>query len=146
MLSIATAPRYRGGATPFQGLLNCTLYTYLIMLSAKQEGIHYHFLRPGIDPGLPGPLHVDVSISCAFVLKGSLLHIVQTNTNNFKTYLFDLLMNSNSLPGSTVNERALYSADLQEWSLTIIYIKCQTRTLIFWIMAYTSAGDTVSVF
>ena len=33
------------GATPFSGLLNFTLDPYLIMLSVKQGGIKYHFLR-----------------------------------------------------------------------------------------------------
>ena len=32
------------GATPFPGLLHFTLDPYLIMLSAKQGGIKYHFL------------------------------------------------------------------------------------------------------
>ena len=32
------------GATPFPGLLLFTLDTYLVMLSAKQVGIKYHFL------------------------------------------------------------------------------------------------------
>ena len=31
------------GATPFPGLLHCTLDPYLIMLSVKQGGIKYHF-------------------------------------------------------------------------------------------------------
>ena len=34
----------RKGATPFSGLLHFTLDPYLIMLSAKQGGIEYHFL------------------------------------------------------------------------------------------------------
>ena len=32
------------GATPFPGLLHFTLDSYLIVLSAKQGGIKYHFL------------------------------------------------------------------------------------------------------
>ena len=32
------------GATPFPGLLHFTLDPYLIMLSAKQGSIEYHFL------------------------------------------------------------------------------------------------------
>ena len=31
------------GATPFPGLLHFTLESYLIMVSAKQGGIKYHF-------------------------------------------------------------------------------------------------------
>ena len=53
--SIATAMRCRGG-------LHFTLDTNLIILSAKQGGIKYHFLKvfsktwPGIEPWFPGPL------------------------------------------------------------------------------------------
>ena len=41
--SVATMPKYRGGATPFPGLLHFTLDTYLILLSVKQGGNKYHF-------------------------------------------------------------------------------------------------------
>ena len=44
LFSIATTPRCWGGATPFPGLLYFNLGPYLIMLSAKQGGIKYHFL------------------------------------------------------------------------------------------------------
>ena len=43
--SIATIPRCRGGRYSFLGLLYFTLDPYLIMLSVKQGGIKYHFLR-----------------------------------------------------------------------------------------------------
>ena len=43
--SIATKPRCREGTIPFPGLLHFTLDTYLIMLSVKQRGIKYHFLK-----------------------------------------------------------------------------------------------------
>ena len=48
-------------ATPFPELLHFTLDPYLIMLSAKQSGIKYHFwvfgmTRPGIEPWSPEPL------------------------------------------------------------------------------------------
>ena len=33
------------GATPFPGLLYFTLDTYLTLLSVKQGGIKYHFLK-----------------------------------------------------------------------------------------------------
>ena len=48
------------GATPFPGLLHFTLDTYLILLSVKQGGIKYHFLKSlvwldlGLNPGLLG--------------------------------------------------------------------------------------------
>ena len=42
--SIAIIPRCREGATPFPGLFHFTLDPYLIILSAKQGGIKYHFL------------------------------------------------------------------------------------------------------
>ena len=42
--SIATTPMCRGGRYSFPGLLYFTLDPYLIMLSAKQGGIKYHFL------------------------------------------------------------------------------------------------------
>ena len=42
--SIATTLRCRRGRHFFPGLLHFTLETYLIMLSAKQGGIKYHFL------------------------------------------------------------------------------------------------------
>ena len=42
--SIATTPMCRGGRYSFSGLLYFTLDPYLIMLSAKQGGIKYHFL------------------------------------------------------------------------------------------------------
>ena len=42
--STATAPRFREGATTYSGLLHFTLDLYLIILSAKQGGIKYHFL------------------------------------------------------------------------------------------------------
>ena len=42
--SIATTPMCRGGRYSFPGLLNFTLDPYLIMLSAKQGSIKYHFL------------------------------------------------------------------------------------------------------
>ena len=60
--SIDTTPRCWGGRTPFLGLLHFTLDTYLIMLSVKQGGNKYHFLkvfrmiRPGIEPRSPRPL------------------------------------------------------------------------------------------
>ena len=47
------------GATLFSGLLHFTLDTYLIMLSVKQGGIKYYFLKSlvwldlGLNPGLP---------------------------------------------------------------------------------------------
>ena len=50
------------GATPFPGLLHFTLDTYLILLSVKQGGIKYHFLKSlvwrdlGLNPGSLGPL------------------------------------------------------------------------------------------
>ena len=50
------------GATPFPGLLHFTLDSHLIVMSAKQGGIKYHFFlvfgitRPGIEPRSPGPL------------------------------------------------------------------------------------------
>ena len=49
-------------ASPFLGLLHFTLDMHLIMLSVKQGGIKYHFLklfgmtRPVIEPWSPGPL------------------------------------------------------------------------------------------
>ena len=58
--SIATTPMCRGGHYSFPGLLYFTLDPYLIMLSAKQGGIKYHFLSLwydsslGLNPGLPG--------------------------------------------------------------------------------------------
>ena len=42
--SIATTPMCRGGRYSFPGLLYFTLDPYLIMLSAKQGSIKYHFL------------------------------------------------------------------------------------------------------
>ena len=39
--SLATTPSFGKGATPFPGLLH---FTYLIMLSVKQEGTNYYFL------------------------------------------------------------------------------------------------------
>ena len=42
--SIATTPMCRGRRYSFPGLLYFTLDPYLIMLSAKQGGIKYHFL------------------------------------------------------------------------------------------------------
>ena len=42
--SISTTPMCRGGRYSFPGLLYFTLDPYLIMLSAKQGGIKYHFL------------------------------------------------------------------------------------------------------
>ena len=59
--SIATTSRFGEGATPFPGLLHFSLDLYLIVLSAKQVGIRYHFwvlgiTRPGIEPRSPGPL------------------------------------------------------------------------------------------
>ena len=42
--SIATTTMCRGGRYSFPGLLYFTLDPYLIMLSAKQGGIKYHFL------------------------------------------------------------------------------------------------------
>ena len=45
LFSIATTLRCRGGCYSFLGLLHFTLDAYLIMLSAKQSGIKYHFLR-----------------------------------------------------------------------------------------------------
>ena len=44
--SIATTPRCTGGhcTTPFPGLFHFTHDPYLIVLSAKQGGIKYHFL------------------------------------------------------------------------------------------------------
>ena len=52
---------YYTGTTPFRGLLNFTLDTYLIILNAKQGGIKYHLLvfgsiSPEIEPQSPGPL------------------------------------------------------------------------------------------
>ena len=52
---------YTKGASPFPGLLHFPLDTYLILLSAKQRGINYHFkvfdmTRPGVEPRSPGPL------------------------------------------------------------------------------------------
>ena len=44
LFSIATTPMCRGGRYSFPGLLYFTLDPYLIMLSAKQGGIKYHFL------------------------------------------------------------------------------------------------------
>ena len=41
---IATTPRCRKGATPFPGLLNFTIDSYLIMPSVKQGSIKYHFM------------------------------------------------------------------------------------------------------
>ena len=54
-LSIATTPRCREGATPFPGLLLFTLDMYLVMLSIKQGGIKYHFLKSLVWPRSPGP-------------------------------------------------------------------------------------------
>ena len=42
--SVATTPMCRGGRYSFPGLLYFTLDPYLIMLSAKQGSIKYHFL------------------------------------------------------------------------------------------------------
>ena len=63
--SIATTPAILGeGATHFPGFLLFTLDTYLILLSVKQGGIKYHFLKifgmtqPGIEPRSPGPLAI----------------------------------------------------------------------------------------
>ena len=58
-LSIATTQGVGEGATPFPGLLNLTLDTYLIMLSVKQGGIKYHFFKSlvwldlGLNTGRP---------------------------------------------------------------------------------------------
>ena len=58
--SIAITPNVGEGATPLPGLLHFTLDPYLIVLSAKQGGIKYHFIfsmtRPGIEPRSPEPL------------------------------------------------------------------------------------------
>ena len=42
--SIATTRRCKGGSNSFPGLFHFTLDAYLIMQSAKQGGIKYHFL------------------------------------------------------------------------------------------------------
>ena len=52
---------YGEGATPFPGLLYCTLDSYLIMLSASKAASSTIFwvfgmTRPGIEPQFPGPL------------------------------------------------------------------------------------------
>ena len=45
------------GASPFPGLLHFTLDPYIIMPSAKERGIKYHFLsRSRIEPRSPRPL------------------------------------------------------------------------------------------
>ena len=60
--SIATTLGCRGRHYSFPGLLHFILDTYLIMLSVKQGGSKYHFLkvfgmtRLGIEPRSPGPL------------------------------------------------------------------------------------------
>ena len=57
--SIATISRCRRRPTSFPGLLHFTHDPYLIMLSVKQGGIKYHFLKSlvwldlGLNPGLP---------------------------------------------------------------------------------------------
>ena len=61
LFSIATTPRCRGSATSSPRWLQCILDPYLIMLSAKQGGIKYHFwvfgmTRPGIEPRSSGQL------------------------------------------------------------------------------------------
>ena len=43
--SIATTPRYRGRCYFFPEIAPLTFDSYLIMLSVKQGGINYHFLR-----------------------------------------------------------------------------------------------------
>ena len=42
--SIATTPRWSGGATPFPELLHFTLDPYFVMLSVKQGSIKYYYL------------------------------------------------------------------------------------------------------
>ena len=42
--SLATTSRCKGGHYSIPGLLHFTLDPYLIVLSAKQGGIEYHFL------------------------------------------------------------------------------------------------------
>ena len=57
--SIATTIRCRVVTTPFPGLFYFTLDPYLIMLSAQQSGIKYHFLSLWYDSTwdwTPGPL------------------------------------------------------------------------------------------
>ena len=57
--SIASTPKGRGRHSPFPGLLHFTLDMYLTMLSVKQGGIKYHFLKSlvwinlGLNPCLP---------------------------------------------------------------------------------------------
>ena len=68
--SIATTPRSRRERNSFPGLHHFTLDLYLIMLSAKQEGIKYHFWVFGmIWPGYPEPLANTQTIRPMAILK-----------------------------------------------------------------------------
>ena len=77
--SIATTPMCRGGRYSFPGLLYFTLDPYLIMLSAKQGGIKYHFLSLWYDSTwdwIPGRV---IPKTQKMVLDASLL-----NTQHYK--------------------------------------------------------------
>ena len=70
--SIVTTPRCRGGRYSFLWIAPLTLDLYLIMLSAKQEGIKYNFwvfgmTRPGIELRFPGPLASNLTIIRLYV-------------------------------------------------------------------------------
>ena len=62
LFTIATTLRCREGTTPFPGLLHFNIDSHLIVLSAKQGGIKYHFFETlvwvdmGLNPGLPNHL------------------------------------------------------------------------------------------